>query len=67
MNHTYNPDRPYAVLMAGRPEEPSSHRSIAVYNKAEYEEFRQKGWKPEREFYAMHRRAVTQPKGYWND
>ena len=62
----YCPDKPYAVLMTGRPEESSSHKAIAVYSKQEYEEFRKKGWKPEKEFYEMHRRSRESPKGYWS-
>lgn len=42
MNRTYNPSTPYAILMTGRPEEPESHRAIAVYSKEEYEQFRKK-------------------------
>jgi hypothetical protein len=50
INHTYNPTKPYAELMKGRPEESASWQSIAVYSRAEYDEFRGRGWKPAREF-----------------
>lgn len=65
---TYNPDTPYGELMTGRPEDPDSHRRIAVYSKAEWEHFRAKGWKPATEFTEMARRALTDPKqkGYWS-
>lgn len=65
MNHTYNPDTPYATLMTGRPEEPDSHQHIAVYSQAEYERYRQRGWKPAKEFTEMARRAMTDQNGYW--
>lgn len=66
MNHTYNPNTPYATLMTGRPEEPASHRHIAVYSKADYDLYRRKGWKPSREFTEMCNRAMTRPKGDWS-
>lgn len=66
ISHTYNPDRPYAELMTGRPEEPDSHRCIAVYSKAEYDAFRAKGWRPSKEFTEMARRALLHKKGYWS-
>jgi hypothetical protein len=43
---TYNPAKPYAMLMRGRPDEPDSWRSLAVYSKSEFKEFRQHGWQP---------------------
>lgn len=48
--HTYNPQKPYAELMRGRPDEPDSWQSIGVYSKAEHDEFRAKGWQPARTF-----------------
>lgn len=44
MNHTYNPDTPYATLMRGRPDEPDSHQHVAAYSKSEYEALRKQGW-----------------------
>lgn len=67
MNHTYKQAEPYALLMSGRPEDPDSHKAIAVYSKQECEEYRRKGWKPQKEFTAMYRRSVENPKGYWHD
>lgn len=66
INHTYNPDTPYAELMTGRPDEPDSHRRIAVYSKDEYQHFRAKGWKPAQEFTEMARRALTSKHGHWS-
>lgn len=66
ISNTYNPDTPYAELMTGRPDEPDTHRSIAVYSKAEYDAFRAKGWKPAKEFTEMARRALTSKNGYWS-
>lgn len=65
INHTYNNQEPYAVLMTGRADEPSSHRAIAVYSKEEYEAYRKKGWKTSKEFTLMSTRAMESPKGYW--
>lgn len=56
-SHTYNPRAPYKILMKGRPDEPSSWQSIAVYSHEEYREFRQRGWKVDREFMEMADRA----------
>lgn len=50
ISHTYNPKRPIAILMRGRPEEPDSWQSIGVYSQHELQEFRAKGWQPDRAF-----------------
>lgn len=50
ISNTYNPSKPYATLTKGRPDEPESWQSIAVYSKAEEQEWRSKGWKPTAEF-----------------
>ena len=50
IHHTFNPKRPYAMLMKGRPDESLSWQSIGVYSKAEYDEYRAKGWKPAQDF-----------------
>lgn len=50
MSHTYNPAKPIATLMKGRPDETQSWQSIAVYSRHEYQEYRAKGWKPTNEF-----------------
>lgn len=66
MNCTYNPTTPYATMMKGRPDEPASHQHVAVYSKDEYTQFRQRGWKPAKEFTEMCHRAMTRPKGDWS-
>lgn len=66
INRGYKSDTVYAVLSCGRPEESASHRSIAVYSKEEYDDFRRKGWKPHKEFCEMARRATVDRKGYWD-
>jgi len=45
ISRTYNPRKPYKILMKGRPEESQSWQSIAVYNQEEYREFRRRGWR----------------------
>jgi hypothetical protein len=67
MDRTYNPNKPFAILMNGRPEDPDSHQSIAVYTPEEHQEYRKKGWKPAKEFTSMSVRALEHPKGYWNE
>lgn len=57
ISHTFSTAKPYAMLMKGRADESLSHQSLAVYSKAEEQEYRQKGWKPAREFMAMVDRA----------
>ena len=48
--HTYNPRKPYAILMRGRPDEADSHQSLAVYSPDEFTEYRAKGWIRDRDF-----------------
>ena len=50
ISHNYNPKKPFAVLMRGRPDEPDSWQSIGVYSKAELEEYRAKGWQHDKVF-----------------
>ncbi|MDE2102357.1 MAG: hypothetical protein KGL39_34240 [Patescibacteria group bacterium] len=57
VEHGYSTRKQYAWLMRGRPDEPASHQSLAVYSKAEHDEFRRRGWKPAREFMDMVDRA----------
>jgi hypothetical protein len=46
----FNPKKPIAILMRGRPDEPDSWQSIGVYSHQELQEFRAKGWQPDRAF-----------------
>lgn len=57
MQHTYNPARPYATLMRGRPDEPDSHQHIAVYSKEEFLKYRRYGWQTAKDFMARVERA----------
>lgn len=57
INRAFTTDKPYAMLMKGRPDESESHKSIGVYSRQEYDFFRSKGWKPAREFMEMVDRA----------
>jgi hypothetical protein len=57
LSHTYNPAKPFATLMKGRPDETDSWQQIAVYSRQEYQEYRAKGWKPTNEFMASVDRA----------
>ena len=57
ITHTFNPAKPYAMLMKGRPEESLSHQSLAVYSQTEYQQARAKGWKPAHVFLEMVDRA----------
>ena len=50
LSQTYNPRKPYAILMRGRPDESDTHQSIAVYSREEFAEFRAKGWQRDRDF-----------------
>jgi hypothetical protein len=50
VSRTFNPRKPYSTLMKGRPDEPESWQSLAVYSKNEEAEFRGRGWKPSKEF-----------------
>ena len=50
LSHTYNPKKPLAMLMRGRPDESDSWQSIGVYSTAELAEYRAKGWQPSKTF-----------------
>jgi len=46
----FNPAKPYSILMRGQPDEPESHRSIAVYSRDEEVEFLNRGWQKDKHF-----------------
>lgn len=50
ISHGYNPRKVYAVLMRGRPDEPDSWQSLAVYTVDEFHEYLGKGWKKDKAF-----------------
>jgi len=51
ISHTYNGNRKvYAVLFKGRPDEPESWKSIAVYSREEMDHFLGKGWQKDKYF-----------------
>lgn len=50
LSHTYNPRKPFGILMRGRPDEPDSHEAIAVYSKEEWDTYRGKGWQRDKDF-----------------
>ena len=50
ISNNYNPKKPLAMLMRGRPDESDSWQSIGVYSKAELDEYRAKGWQPSTTF-----------------
>lgn len=62
IKHQYNPARPRAELMRGRPDEPESWQAIAVYSAEEEHRYRERGWIPAKEFMRRVARASS-----WSD